>query len=278
MSSAAEKDILVETRQNEVTTLRMNLPKQLNGWTGPMMLAIRAAFSKLGTDPETKVAILTGTDPYYCAGVNLAGSFKPMHPQKLHDFIHDNNAAIFNAFIDFPKPILIAANGPAIGACVTSATLCDAIIASEKATFTTPFARLGIPPEGCSSVHFERIMGPKNAHRMLGPEGWIPTAEEALKAGFVHQVVPHYDLMNSAQAKAEEWIKENRVKNLIKSNQVEEYRAVNMKESKDLADAFLATPFIDAQYKFLKSKGKSQAANTFWFLKVTRPLWSKMLK
>ena len=71
MSSAAEKDILVETRQNEVTTLRMNLPKQLNGWTGPMMLAIRAAFSKLGTDPETKVAILTGTDPYYCAGKYL---------------------------------------------------------------------------------------------------------------------------------------------------------------------------------------------------------------
>merc|ERR1711962_1105708 len=91
MSSASEKDILVETRKNGVTTLRMNLPKQLNGWTGPMMLAIRAAFSKLSTDPETKVAILTGTDPYYCAG-----------------------------------------------ACVTSATLCDAIIASEKATFTTP--------------------------------------------------------------------------------------------------------------------------------------------
>ena len=69
MSSASEKDILVETRKNGVTTLRMNLPKQLNGWTGPMMLAIRAAFSKLSTDPETKVAILTGTDPYYCAGM-----------------------------------------------------------------------------------------------------------------------------------------------------------------------------------------------------------------
>ena len=71
-----------------------------------------------------------------------------MHPQKLHDFIHDNNAAIFNAFIDFPKPVMVAANGPAIGACVTSATLCDAIIASEKATFTTPFARLGKGPSG----------------------------------------------------------------------------------------------------------------------------------
>ena len=69
MSSAAKKDILVETRENGVTTLRMNRPKQLNGWTEPMMLAIKASFSKLRTDPETKVAILTGTDPYYCAGM-----------------------------------------------------------------------------------------------------------------------------------------------------------------------------------------------------------------
>ena len=66
-----------------------------------------------------------------------------MHPQKLHDFMLKSNAALFEAFIDFPKPLMVAANGPAIGACVTSATLCDAIIASEKATFSTPFAKLG---------------------------------------------------------------------------------------------------------------------------------------
>ena len=68
MFSASETGILVETKKNGVTTLRMNTPKQLNAWTAPMMLAIRAAFSKLSTDPETKVVILTGTDPYYCAG------------------------------------------------------------------------------------------------------------------------------------------------------------------------------------------------------------------
>ena len=48
-----------------------------------------------------------------------------MHPKSLHGMIVKHNAAIFDAFIEFPKPILIAANGPAIGACVTSATLCD---------------------------------------------------------------------------------------------------------------------------------------------------------
>jgi len=276
--SPKENDILVETRKNGVTTLRMNLPKQLNGWTGPMMLAIKLAFKRLGTDSETKVAILTGSDPYYCAGVNLSATIQPMHPQKLHDFICKNNAAIFDAFIDFPKPLMVAANGPAIGACVTSATLCDAIIASEKATFSTPFAKLGVPPEGCSSVHFERIMGAENAQRMLGPEGWIPTAQEALKAGIVHQVVPHDNLMNSAQARAEQWVKEGHVRNFANNINIEEYRAVNMRESKDLADAFVSVPFIDGQYKFLKSKGKTQASNTFWFLKVTRPLWSKLLK
>ena len=69
--SPKENDILVETRKNGVTTLRMNLPKQLNGWTGPMMLAIKLAFKRLSTDSETKVAILTGSDPYYCAGLYI---------------------------------------------------------------------------------------------------------------------------------------------------------------------------------------------------------------
>ena len=69
--SPKENDILVETRKNGVTTLRMNRPKQLNGWTEPMMLAIKLAFKRLSTDSETKVAILTGSDPYYCAGLYI---------------------------------------------------------------------------------------------------------------------------------------------------------------------------------------------------------------
>ena len=79
-----------------------------------------------------------------------------------------------------------------MGGVVTSAALCDAIIASDTATFSTPFSALGLVPEGCSSVHFERIMGGReNAQRMLGPEGWKPTAEEAKEAGLVSEVVPH---------------------------------------------------------------------------------------
>jgi peroxisomal 3,2-trans-enoyl-CoA isomerase len=77
-------DILLQTRKNGVTTLTMNTPKQLNGWTGPMMLSIMESLSNLGKDPDTKAAILTGTGPYYCAGVNLSSYIQVIHPQKLH--------------------------------------------------------------------------------------------------------------------------------------------------------------------------------------------------
>lgn len=275
--SKPKADILLSSTKNSVTTVTMNTPKKLNGWTQDMLLAIKDTFGKLAKDPGTKVAILTGADPYYCAGVNLSSTLKPMYPKKLHGLIVEHNAAVFNTFIEFPKPILIAANGPAIGACVTSATLCDGIIASEKATFSTPFAKLGIPPEGCSSIHFERIMGKKNAERMLGKEGWAPTAREANEAGFVMEVVPHEQLMPRAQEIAEKWAKEGKIRSMMAKGQVEEYKRVNLKESHDLADAFLAYPFLNAQYEFLKSKGKSQTAAMFWVLKTTRPLWSKFL-
>ena len=198
-SKKVPKDILLYSNKNGVTTLTMNQPKKLNGWTGPMMLALKDAFIRAASDDNTKVAILTGADPYYCAGVNLSDTIKPMHPATLHKMIYESNAAIFNVFIDFQKPLIIAANGPAIGACFTSATLADCIIASEKATFSTPFARLGVTPEGCSSVHFERIMGKQNANRMLGSEGWTPTASEAKEAGFVKEVVAHDKLLARAQ-------------------------------------------------------------------------------
>ena len=100
--------------------------------------------------------MLTGTGKYYSAGVNLSAIMAPMSPAKIHAEIVKRNSAVFNNFIDFPKPIIVAVNGPAIGAVVTSATLSDAIIAAEEATFSTPFAALGIVPEGCSSVHFAR--------------------------------------------------------------------------------------------------------------------------
>ena len=108
-------------------------------------------------------------------------------------------------------------------------------------------------------------------------DGWKPSAVEALEIGLVKEVVPHDQLLTRAQSLGEEWVREGRRKQIPAGGTVEEYKRVNAKESQDLADAFLSYNFLDAQYKFLKSKGKSSQATVFMILKSLRPLWSKLL-
>jgi peroxisomal 3,2-trans-enoyl-CoA isomerase len=71
-----------------------------------------------------------------------------------------------DAFIDFPKALIAAVNGPAHGVAVTTALLADLLYTNEQATFTTPFTKLGQNPEGCSSILFPAILG-QRANRML---------------------------------------------------------------------------------------------------------------
>ena len=64
-----------------------------------------------------------------------------------------------DCLIDFPKPIIAAVNGPAVGMGVTTLPLCDVVYASSDSTFVTPFSRIGLVPEACSSYTFPVIMG-----------------------------------------------------------------------------------------------------------------------
>lgn len=280
--------VMLKSCDDGVLTLTMNTPEKLNAWTGPMMLTLRDEFKRAAKDANTQVLILTGSGSYYCAGVSLADTIRPMMPRSLHRMIVQNNQALFDVFLDFPKPIIIACNGPAIGASVTSASLCDAIIAADSATFSTPFAQLCIPPEGCSSVHFARMLGEANAEAMLGEKGWKPTAMEAKNIGLVRQVVPADELMDTARKLALQWVAEGRKRTIPADGDRDELKEVNARESVALADAFLSTGFMRAQEAHLKKKAaaeengkKKQAklkqAKFFSVLATTRPVWSLLL-
>ena len=258
-NSTAPADLVLVDTIDGVTTLKMNMPARLNGWTAPMIAALRAALAHAGEDADTRAVVLTGTDPYYSAGVDLGGALKLQHPRALHAYIVEHNQALFDAFITFPKPILVAVNGPAIGACVTSATLCDGIIASEKATFSTPFAVLSVPPEGCSSVHLPRLVGEHNARRILGEEAWKPTGAEAHEIGLAQWVVPHEELMPQARRIARGWVEAGATRSYLAGATRDELLAINARESVQVATAFLDRPFLRGQFEFLWRKKKAGA-------------------
>ena len=69
--------------------------------------------------------------------------------------------------LNFTKPVVAAVNGPAFGAGVTQVMLCDSCAAVQSATFSLPFNKWKVSPEGCSSVHLVRLLGPRVAFRMI---------------------------------------------------------------------------------------------------------------
>lgn len=276
LSESAARN-LQTTIDDGLLTITMNRPTKLNGWTMSMMEAFKEAFIRANKDDLIKVAIFTGNGSYFSAGVDLGGSLKPMHPKKLHQSIVEYNQQVFETFLHFSKPILVAVNGPAIGASVTSAALCSGIITSDKATFSTPFAKLGVPPEGCSSVQFPRLLGEESAQRMLGKEGWKPNASEALSIGLVQWLAPHEELIDEANKIARDWIDQQKKRGYLGGSQLEELQTINASESIAVADAFLGAAFLKEQARFLWSKKKRAPSLVFFSLWLLRPLWARLL-
>jgi len=104
-----------------------------------------------------------------------------------------------NAFIDFPKPLIAAVNGPAIGVGATFTALCDFVYASEKATFHTPFLSLAQTAEACSSYTFPKAMGPRFAYEVL-VLGRKLNASEAKQHGLINDVFSSSDFQKQVHA------------------------------------------------------------------------------
>lgn len=274
------------TVRRGVATLRFNNPRKLNAWGKALMAEKHAALAAAEADDSVKAVVLTGTGKYYCAGVDLPSVLKPMPPAKLVKTITEMNEKLFDVFLTFQKPIFAAVNGPSIGAAVTSATLCDGIVANTRATFHTPFAALGLVPEGCSSVLFDEILGKDMANKMLN-ENYKMSAAEALEHHMLLQVVESGDeapeegedtkLVEAAMEHAERYLEAHGGKRARPAVETERLRKVNADESVALANAFVSERFFRAMEANAARSGKTNVVRTFQGLRLSRPIWSLFL-
>ena len=168
-------------------------------------------------DPQLRVFLLTGTEPSFCSGANVRGFSSSIRAREERDegqpgrpwgsmearygkrFDPESSQApeMVLRLQESQKPTIAAVNGHAIGAGMGLALACDIRLASEKATFSEAFVRMGLIPADGSCWNLPRLIGVSNT-LLLQYTGDRVSGEDALRLGLVSRVVPDDQLLDDA--------------------------------------------------------------------------------
>lgn len=180
--------VLSETADG-ILTVRLNRADKKNAMTQAMYAAMEHALLSGADDPQVRVAVICGAGGAFCAGNDLPDFLAtPGTP--------DENAPVFRmmrALLRFPKPVIAAVNGVAIGIGTTLLQHCDLVYAAQDTRFQMPFVNLGICAEFGATYLMPRMMGYQRAAELI-LTGDAFTAEKARECGLVNEVLPAADV------------------------------------------------------------------------------------
>ena len=153
-----------------VRTLTLDRPEALNAFNSAMFDGLADALLLAADEDSVKVVIITGAGRAFSAGLDLAENSDDQ-PQPKHGF-----PGMFEAFIEFPKPILLAINGLGVGFGCTICGLVDLVFMAESARLRCPFSALGLTAEAGSSITFPALLGHQAATWVLMSSEWLDAA------------------------------------------------------------------------------------------------------
>ena len=193
--SETTSDILVHTEAG-VTTITLNRVDKKNSLTRAMYATLADTFEAAAQGSEVRVVVLQGDLAIFSAG-NDIGDFLQQPPSTQDSPVF----RFLRAIATFPKPVVAAVCGPAVGIGTTMLFHCDLVYAGDNAAFSMPFVNLGLCPEAASSLLVPQMLGyHRAAEALLLGEPFM--AEAALEVGLVNRVVPPTECNAMAQAQA----------------------------------------------------------------------------
>lgn len=195
----SERNLLIE-KDDAIAVVTFNNPKALNVLTVAAFEALEAALYELAGDRAVRAVILTGAgDKAFVAGGDIS------HLATLDVEGARNFALLAQRVLDqveaFPKPVIAAVNGYALGGGCELAMACDMRIAADTARFGQPEVKLGIIPGFAGTQRLSRLVGKARAKEMIFT-GEMISAARAEQIGLVNRVVPADRLMAEARALA----------------------------------------------------------------------------
>ena len=248
---------LLYSRDGHVATLMLSRPHGRNAWDEDYNEGLLARLAELEADPDVRCVILTG-DPAggaFSAGANLKdeNTHFTTSARAFIEGLPKWRRFVTHQLTEFPKPVVAAVNGYAIGIGCIATFCCDVIVASDRAEWRLPQARLGIVPAYGGSVRLARWVGQGNA--MRAALGFPIDANEAYRIGLAQWLVPHEQLMTKAMEVAREiaqlpplaarMVKESLVRgmdipNLADAAMADVYRFMALEQTDDAREAHAA--------------------------------------
>ncbi|MDR5778406.1 enoyl-CoA hydratase [Caballeronia sp. LZ065] len=170
-------------RADGVLSIVLNRPDKKNAITAPMYQEMADGLYEAEMDPTVRAALLRANGGVFSAGNDL------------DDFLNDPpkglDAPVFQflrRLSAFPKPLVAAVGGTAVGIGTTMLLHCDLVYGSPNAKFSLPFAQLGLCPEAASSLLLPRVAGyQRAAEKLLLGEAF--DVNEAIAMGFVNGAI-----------------------------------------------------------------------------------------
>jgi enoyl-CoA hydratase/carnithine racemase len=189
-----------------IATITLNRPDKLNAYTVDMGEDIVNVFDRLRDDEKVRAVILTGAGRGFCAGVDLEHLEEQTNATDIKGpRLGEERLAreLPITLLNYPKPVIAAINGHAIGVGITMVLPCDIRLAASSAKLGLTFAKMGILPGLGSTYLLPRLVGAARASELILTAGVIE-ATEAAEMGLVNRVVAPDDLLPLARKMAHE--------------------------------------------------------------------------
>ncbi len=243
---------VISTREGAILTLTLNRPEKQNAITWAMYQELADQIKQAAGDFGIRAVIIRGEGKNFTAGNDL-NDFMNNPPLDDGSSVAQFMAAVHN----FPKPLLAAVQGNAVGIGTTMLLHCDIVVASSTAKFSMPFVNLGLVPENGSSFLFQKLVGYQRAAKifLLGePFG----ADFAYEVGLIAEI--NEDPYGAITVLAEKIAKQPpsaviQTKALLKSAHHDAVSAVMAAEGKLFRLALQSDEARDAFMNFLSKKG-----------------------
>lgn len=177
-------DLLI-TRHQRVLLLTLNRPQARNALNNALLTQIADALDAAASDPDIRACVIGGNRRFFAAGADLNRMRKKTCLPRWMIFAH----VCGRGLMLFPKPLIAAVNGYALGAGCELALLCDLVVAGDNARFGLPEITLGIMPGAGGTQRLIRCVGKALASRMV-LSGESIDAQRAQQAGLVSEIAP----------------------------------------------------------------------------------------